>query len=104
MRFDKGSALCGLSGERGSTGPPGKKPEIPRYMIIEMKGIKGDHGKSGTHGFTGPRGKTMKPTTGTIQYFSVHGVPLDFGKAQGFVPGMNVLSLTAHSCQCLKRI
>lgn len=37
-------------------GPPGDKPQIPLYMIVDMKGIKGDRGHFGNQGFTGPRG------------------------------------------------
>lgn len=41
-------------------GPPGEKPQIPLYMMVDLKGIKGDRGHFGNQGFTGPRGVQLQ--------------------------------------------
>ncbi|KPP78809.1 hypothetical protein Z043_101659 [Scleropages formosus] len=71
---EKGSiGQPGEKGDRGLIGPPGKEPDIPRWVIVMMKGVKGDHGIPGEHGFTGPRGQKGFP--GVPGGPGLHGLP-----------------------------
>lgn len=55
MRLTLNTQLL-FSGDRGVKGPPGEKPQIPLHIIVDMKGVKGEHGPLGDPGFPGPRG------------------------------------------------
>ena len=58
MCFSADPPPC-LLGDRGLMGPPGDKPHIPRQIIADMKGTKGEDGHLGDPGFTGARGRSL---------------------------------------------